>query len=225
MRLALKISKHTVIQSSSLTLFAGSTKSDMKTWYPIITQLFTWQRSSEASTSTMYLRTSPAKHVCRCTGISRCFLGSSSRSGRESTHLQSWLVLSKTRPRKWTDSSREPSSQETLETSTGAELRDWRFLYIYYALYGILSDDPNEAAVIKRKAPKFYYNVITGTLYRRSRDGILLRCLSHIEAQETLKVAYDGMCGANQPGPKLGDRLCFPLCLQRGKTYNKSLRS
>ena len=35
MRLALKISKHTVIQSSSLTKFAGSTKSDMKTWYPI----------------------------------------------------------------------------------------------------------------------------------------------------------------------------------------------
>jgi len=32
-----------------------STKSDMKIWYPIITQLSTWQRGSKTSTSTMYL--------------------------------------------------------------------------------------------------------------------------------------------------------------------------
>jgi len=41
-----------------------------------------------------------------------------------------------------------------------------RFSYIDYALYDILPDDPKEAAVIKRKAPKFYYNAITRTLYR-----------------------------------------------------------
>jgi len=74
-------------------------------------------------------------------------------------------------------------------------------------LYGILPDDPKEAAAIKRKAPKFYYNTVTRTLYRRSHDGILLRYLSHKEAQEILKEAHDGMCGAHQPGPKPGDRL------------------
>jgi len=45
------------------------------------------------------------------------------------------------------------------------------------------------------------------TLYRRLYDDILLRCLSNSEAQEVLKEAHDGICGAHQPGPKLTDRL------------------
>jgi len=64
-------------------------------------------------------------------------------------------------------------------------------------LYDILPDDPKEVAAIRRKAPKFYYNAITRTLYRLSHDGILLRCLSQNEAQEILKKAHDGMCGAH----------------------------
>jgi len=51
-------------------------------------------------------------------------------------------------------------AKEVLETSAGPEPRDWRFLYIDYALYGILPDDPKEAAAIRRKTPKFYYNAI-----------------------------------------------------------------
>jgi len=49
-------------------------------------------------------------------------------------------------------------------------------------LYDISPDDPKEAAAIRRKVPKFYYNAITQTLYGRSHDGILLRCLSNKEA-------------------------------------------
>ena len=100
-----------------------------------------------------------------------------------------------------------PSSQEALETSTGPELQDWRFPYMDYALYVILPDDPKEVVAIRRKALKFYYNAITRKLYRRSHDGILLRCLSQKEAREVLKEAHDGMCGAHQLGPKLRDRL------------------
>jgi len=58
--------------------------------------------------------------------------------------------------------------KETLETSAGPEIRDWRFSYIDYTLYGILPDDPTKAVATKRKAPKFYYNAITRTLYRRT---------------------------------------------------------
>ena len=101
----------------------------------------------------------------------------------------------------------DSQSKEALELSTGLELRDWRFPYIDYVLYGILPEDTKEAAAIRRKAPKFYYNAITRTLYRRSHDGILLRCLSQKEAQEILKEAHDGICGAHQPGPKLAYRL------------------
>jgi len=84
--------------------------------------------------------------------------------------------------------------EETLETLAGLELRDWRFPCIDFALYDILPNDPKEAAAIKMKAHKFYYNAITRTLYRRSDDRILLRCLSY---KETLKEAHDGMCGAH----------------------------
>jgi len=73
--------------------------------------------------------------------------------------------------------------KEALETSTGPELRDWLFLYIDYVLYGILPDDLKEAAAIRRKAPRFYYNAITRTLDHRTHDGILLCYLSHKEAQ------------------------------------------
>jgi len=97
--------------------------------------------------------------------------------------------------------------KKTLVTSEGPELRDWRFSYIDYALYNILPDDPKEAVVIRRKALKFYYSAIMKTLYRWSHDGIILCCLSQKEAKEALKEAHDGMCGAHQPGPKLGDRL------------------
>ena len=62
---------------------------------------------------------------------------------------------------------------------------------------GRLREEALEAAAIRRKVPKFYYNAITRTLYRRSHDGILLRCLSPKEAQEVLKEAHDGMCGAH----------------------------
>ena len=102
---------------------------------------------------------------------------------------------------------RDLQVKEALETSTGLELRDWRFPYINYTLYDILPENPKEAAAVRRKAPKFYYNAIMRTLYRRSHDGILLCFLLQKEAKEILKEAHDGMCGAHQPGLKLEDRL------------------
>jgi len=97
--------------------------------------------------------------------------------------------------------------KEILETSTGPEPGDWGFPFINFIIYGILPDDPKEAAAIKWKAPWFYYNAITWTLYRWSYDEILLHCLSQKETQQALREAYDGPYGAHQPGPKLGDRL------------------
>jgi len=36
---------------------------------------------------------------------------------------------------------------------------------------------------------------------------MVLHCLSNLEAQEVLKEAHDGICGAHQPDPKHKDRL------------------
>ena len=92
---------------------------------------------------------------------------------------------------------RDLQVKEVLETLTSLELRDWRFSYIDYVFYNILPDDPKEAATIRRKAPRFYYNTITRILYCRSYDEILLHCLSYKEAQKALREAHDGICGAH----------------------------
>jgi len=73
-----------------------------------------------------------------------------------------------------------------------------------FVLYNILPDDPKETTAIKRKAPWFYYNMITWTLYHRSYDKILFRCLSRKEAHEALKEAHDCTCGAHQADLNLG---------------------
>ena len=75
-------------------------------------------------------------------------------------------------------------TNEVYVTSLGFEPRDWRFLLIDYAPHDILPDDPKEAASIRWRSLRFYYDPMVKTLYRRSYDGILLCCLSNSEAQE-----------------------------------------
>ena len=109
-------------------------------------------------------------------------------------------------------------TNEVLVTSIGFEPRDWQFPLIDYALHDILSDDPKEAASIRQRSLFFYYDLIVKILYRRLYNGILLRCLSNLEAQEVLKEAHDGICGAYQSDLKLKDRLhrlgyCWPTII------------
>jgi len=92
-------------------------------------------------------------------------------------------------------------------TSTNFEPKDWQFSIIDYVLHGILPDDPRKAVSVRRRSTRFYYDVVVKTLYRRSYDGILLRCLSNSEAQEVINEAHDGICEAHQSELKLKDRL------------------
>src|SRR3954470_16483735 len=78
-------------------------------------------------------------------------------------------------------------SAEALQASANSINRDWRFPYVDYCLFNILPDDPQEAAAIRRKAIHFYYDAASQTLYRRAREGPLLRCLSDQEAAEVLQ--------------------------------------
>jgi len=150
---------------------------------------------------------SPVKYACRCTGISHCFLALPARAAEKVLVYSHNLYCPRFALEDNQNPTRDLQVKKALETSAGPKLRDWWFSYIDYALYSILPDNLKEAAAIKRKTPRFHYNAITRTLYHRSHDGILLHCLSHEEAHEALKEAHDGMCGAHQPGLKLGDRL------------------
>jgi len=96
---------------------------------------------------------------------------------------------------------------EVHATSTNFKPRDRRFFIIDHALHDILPDDPKEAASIRRRSPRFYYDSVVKTLYRCSYDGILFRSLSNTEAREVIKEAHEGIWGAHQPGLKLKDRL------------------
>ena len=77
----------------------------------------------------------------------------------------------------------------------------WRQPIIDYMCYGILPEDPRRRTDIRRRAPRFFYYM--DTLYRRSFEGVLLRCLGEEEAIQALQEAHSGVCGSHQSGPKL----------------------
>ncbi|XP_071918810.1 uncharacterized protein [Coffea arabica] len=60
------------------------------------------------------------------------------------------------------------------------EKEDWRHLVIDYLNHGKLPEDPKKRVNIRRRAPRFIY--YKGTLYRKSFDGVFLRCLGEDEA-------------------------------------------
>ncbi|XP_071917090.1 uncharacterized protein [Coffea arabica] len=85
------------------------------------------------------------------------------------------------------------------------ETEDWRHLIIDYLNHGKLPEDPKKRVDIRRRAPRFIY--YKETLYRRSFDGVFLRCFGEDEAMQAMEEAHSGICGAHQSGPKLHFRI------------------
>lgn len=113
------------------------------------------------------------------------------------------------------------------ETDTSA--KDWRLPFIDYTVYEILPDDIKEATSVRRCFLWFYNDTTTKMLYRRSYNGLLLRCLSDAEAKQALRETHDNICGAHQPGLKLQDRLrCmgyyWPTMVADAVNYTKKCR-
>ena len=82
-----------------------------------------------------------------------------------------------------------------------AAKEDWRQPIIDYLCYRILPENPRRRIDIRRLAPRFLY--YKDTLYRRSFEGMLLRCLGEEETIQALQEAHSGVCGSHQSGPKL----------------------
>ncbi|KAM2045314.1 hypothetical protein ACFX1T_009523 [Malus domestica] len=80
-------------------------------------------------------------------------------------------------------------------------VEEWRQPLINYLEHGMLPDDQKHRSKVRRRANRFLY--YKGTLYRRSFEGVLLRCLSEEEANQAMEEAHSGICGAHQSGPKL----------------------
>lgn len=106
--------------------------------------------------------------------------------------FQKWVIPT------WTvDEETEVYNISVLESEKG----DWRQSIIDYLLHNKLPNDPLHKAEIRRRASRFIY--YKENLYRRSFDGVFLRCLSGEEASQALEDAHSGICGAHQSGPKL----------------------
>ncbi|KAI5316649.1 hypothetical protein L3X38_036356 [Prunus dulcis] len=82
---------------------------------------------------------------------------------------------------------------------------EWRHPIIEYLLLEKLPNDSRKKAEVRRRATRFLY--LNGTLYKRSFDGMLLRCLSKQDATKALHDTHAGTCGAHQAGPKLSNQL------------------
>ncbi|WRX10057.1 Integrase [Theobroma cacao] len=78
---------------------------------------------------------------------------------------------------------------------------DWQQSLIDYLEHGKLPNDSRHKTKIKHRALRSIY--FKGTLYRRSFDGVFLRCLGDEEAYKALQEAHSGICGAHQSGAKL----------------------
>ncbi|KAG9442388.1 hypothetical protein H6P81_018242 [Aristolochia fimbriata] len=102
----------------------------------------------------------------------------------------------------------ETEEDETEETEESLPIsasqnhtEDWREAIINFLRHGTLPVDLRERAQIRRVAPKYVF--IHDILYRRSYEGLLLRCLSKEEGSQVLKETHSGICGAHQAGLKL----------------------
>ncbi|XP_008229457.1 PREDICTED: uncharacterized protein LOC103328826 [Prunus mume] len=81
------------------------------------------------------------------------------------------------------------------------DIDDWRQPLIDYLKHGKLQDDSRHQSEAWRRAPRFiYYKEI---LYRRSFEGLFLRCLGEEDASKAMEQVHSGICGAHQSGPKL----------------------
>ncbi|XP_070039945.1 uncharacterized protein [Nicotiana tomentosiformis] len=85
------------------------------------------------------------------------------------TICQTWVVPS---PNKGEN---EENELEHLVVVSEAEREEWRQPIIDYLSYGILSENPRRRTEICRRVPRFLHYKYT--LYKRSFEGVFLRCL------------------------------------------------
>ena len=45
--------------------------------------------------------------------------------------------------------------------------------------------------------------MVDDELFKRSQEGLLLKCVNDIEARRIMHEVYEGICGAHKSGPKM----------------------
>ncbi|XP_070020131.1 uncharacterized protein [Nicotiana sylvestris] len=105
------------------------------------------------------------------------------------------------------------------------EKEEWRQPIIDYLCYGILPENPRRRTEIRRRTLRFLY--YKDTLYKRSFEGVLLRCLREDEALHALQEAHSGQHNAsmyNVAVNGLAEAFNKTLCNLIKKVVSKSKR-
>jgi len=123
------------------------------------------------------------------------------------------------------DDAREANVVSVFEVE---EETDWRQPLIEYIQYGILPTDPKKRVDVKRRALRF--TLKNDTLYRKTFEGVSLRCLSREEATYVLNEVHAGVCGAHQVGPKLANQIkrlgyYWPTMVQDAMKFAKACQA
>lgn len=64
-------------------------------------------------------------------------------------------------------------------------------------------DNPNLRVPYRVKVQARQFVLIGDDLYRKSPDGLLLRCLGFVDYMEVMKQVHEGVCGTHQAGIKM----------------------
>ncbi|XP_070005786.1 uncharacterized protein [Nicotiana sylvestris] len=103
------------------------------------------------------------------------------------TVCQKWVVLLPN------EAEGEENELKHLVVVSEVEKEEWRQPIIDYLCYRILPKNPRRRTEIRLRASRFLYN--KDTLYIRSFEGVLLRCLGEDETLEALQEAHSGYMG------------------------------
>jgi hypothetical protein len=87
------------------------------------------------------------------------------------------------------------SSETSKTTMTGPD--DWRTFLVYYL------ENPNHIADRKVRWQALKYVMLDNTLYRRTIDGLLLKCLGSDESKVAMGEVHEGICGTHQSAHKM----------------------
>ena len=74
---------------------------------------------------------------------------------------------------------------------------DWQMDIKYYI------KNPARRVPFKIRAQALNYALLERELFRKTFDGLLLRCIAFPEAMEVLKQVHEGVCRAHQVGRKM----------------------
>ncbi|XP_074557050.1 uncharacterized protein LOC141813039 [Curcuma longa] len=95
--------------------------------------------------------------------------------------------------------------QEIDQPPASAKPDDWRTPILVFLKIGETPTDPNEARLLKRRAPRF--TLIGDQLYRRAFFKPLLKCLGPEDADYVMREAHQGCCGDHPGGRSLARKI------------------